>query len=136
METSKGQGNFIGNVIPGSPAHDAGLLQGDRIIEVNGVNVERETIQKVTQRINPKSSETTLLVVDRTTDQLFKDERKRISSDMPLVRKISTRPRVQSKFRVLMCLFNCKLFYDSVAMPGARLTFKQSILKDFENASL
>ena len=123
METSKGQGNFIGNVISGSPAHDAGLLQGDRIIEVNGVNVEHETIQKVAQRINPKSSETTLLVVDRTTDQLFKDEKRRISSDMPLVRKISTRPRVQSKFRVLMCLFNCKFCF-MIQLQGHAFTFR------------
>ena len=96
VETSKGQGLFIGNVIPGSPAQDAGLLQGDRIIEVNGINVENETIQKVAQRVDPASTTTTLLVVDRITDQLFKDERKMISSDMPLVRKLSTRPRVKS----------------------------------------
>lgn len=32
-------GHFIGTVEDDSPAHSAGLLKGDRLIEVNGTNV-------------------------------------------------------------------------------------------------
>ncbi len=35
-------GQFIGKVDPNSPAEDAGLQDGDRIVEVNGVNISQE----------------------------------------------------------------------------------------------
>jgi len=45
------QGQFIGKVDPGSPAEEAGLKSGDRIIEVNGVNIGNENHKQVVQRI-------------------------------------------------------------------------------------
>ena len=34
-------GQFIGKVDPNSPAEAAGLCEGDKIIEVNGVNISQ-----------------------------------------------------------------------------------------------
>lgn len=40
-------GQFVGNVDENSPAQSAGLREGDRIIEVNGVNIANENHRQV-----------------------------------------------------------------------------------------
>lgn len=65
-------GQYIRKVEPGSPAEAAGLKAGDRVLEVNGDNVEKETHHQVVQRIKAIENETRLLVVDRETDEYLK----------------------------------------------------------------
>ncbi|XP_014305048.1 Na(+)/H(+) exchange regulatory cofactor NHE-RF1 isoform X1 [Myotis lucifugus] len=62
-------GQFIRLVEPGSPAEKAGLLAGDRLVEVNGENVEKETHQQVVSRIRASLNAVRLLVVDLETDE-------------------------------------------------------------------
>ncbi len=40
-------GQFVGKVDSGSPAEAAGLREGDRIVEVNGVNISHENHKQV-----------------------------------------------------------------------------------------
>ncbi|CAL4063610.1 unnamed protein product [Meganyctiphanes norvegica] len=65
-------GQFIGKIDNDSPAEVAGLKEGDRIIEVNGVNIGNENHKQVVSRIKAVSKETKLLVVDLETDQWYK----------------------------------------------------------------
>lgn len=65
-------GQYIRKVEPGSAAEAAGLKAGDRLVEVNGANVEKETHHQVVQRIKAIENETRLLVVDKETDEYLR----------------------------------------------------------------
>ncbi|XP_029920804.1 Na(+)/H(+) exchange regulatory cofactor NHE-RF2 [Myripristis murdjan] len=70
-ERNKG-GQFIRKVEPGSSADLSGLRPGDRVVEVNGENVEHETHHEVVSRIRAVDHRTRLLVVDRETDDYLR----------------------------------------------------------------
>lgn len=63
------KGAFISRVEDGSPAAAGGLRSGDRLIEVNGVNVEEETHPGITSRILAVPGCLELLVVDDVSDR-------------------------------------------------------------------
>lgn len=63
---------FIRKIEPGSPSDLSGLRSGDRVVEVNGENVEGETHHQVVERILEVGHRTRLLVVDRVTDEFLK----------------------------------------------------------------
>ncbi|NXE10605.1 NHRF1 protein, partial [Lophotis ruficrista] len=56
-------GQFIRLVEAGSPAERSGLRAGDRLLEVDGENVERESHQQVVERIRAAAGAVSLLVL-------------------------------------------------------------------------
>ncbi|KAG8195498.1 hypothetical protein JTE90_010801 [Oedothorax gibbosus] len=83
-------GQFIGKVDDDSPAQHAGLQEGDRIIEVNGVNIANENHRQVVERIKSVANETKLLVVDEAADQWYKERKVVVKSTLPNVRLVKT----------------------------------------------
>jgi len=66
-------GQYVKSVNVKSPAYHAGMLAGDHVIEVDGVNVESLTHQEVVQRIRSGTGKgKTVLVIDQETEKLFK----------------------------------------------------------------
>lgn len=68
-------GQYIGKVDADSPAELAGLREGDRIIEVNLVNISNENHRQVVERIKSIPNETKLLVVDELADKWYKERK-------------------------------------------------------------
>lgn len=91
LHAEKGKpGQYIGKVDEDSPAEAAGLKEGDRIIEVNGVNIANENHKQVVQRIKAIPEETKLLVVDSEADNYFKSKNIVIKSTHPNVVTLKT----------------------------------------------
>lgn len=65
-------GQFIRLVEPDSPSETSGLRAGDRLVFVNGENVESESHQQVVSRIRATPGKLELIVVDLDTEQLLK----------------------------------------------------------------
>ncbi|XP_077412736.1 Na(+)/H(+) exchange regulatory cofactor NHE-RF2 [Vanacampus margaritifer] len=65
-------GQYIRSLDTASPADQAGLRPQDRIIEVNGVNIEGMRHSEVVAFIKKGGNETWLLVVDPDADEYFK----------------------------------------------------------------
>lgn len=90
------KGQYIGLIDANSPAEDADLRKGDRIIEVNGENIEDETHQQVIQKIKAGGDRTDLLVVDPEADEYYKNNGIRITTDLPEVIVNETRQKEAS----------------------------------------
>ncbi|KAM3597227.1 uncharacterized protein V6R79_001574 [Siganus canaliculatus] len=65
-------GQFIRLVEPDSPAETSGLRAGDRLVFVNGEDVENESHQQVVSRIRATVGQLELVVLDPDTEQLLK----------------------------------------------------------------
>ncbi|XP_070199482.1 Na(+)/H(+) exchange regulatory cofactor NHE-RF2-like isoform X12 [Littorina saxatilis] len=86
-------GQYIGSVDPDSPAEVGGLKENDRIIEVNGDNIESQTHSVVIQKIKSGGTKTTLLVLDRESDKYYKSRGQTVSRHMSNVIVFTTPPR-------------------------------------------
>ncbi|KAK3734980.1 hypothetical protein QZH41_004393 [Actinostola sp. cb2023] len=75
-------GQTISAVDKDSPAELGGLREGDKVIEVNGQNVENKTHGDVVGLIKLSPSETTLLVCDKETLAYLKENNRECTIDM------------------------------------------------------
>lgn len=66
------RGQFIKDIDSGSPAEEAGLKANDLVIAVNGEPVESLSHDSVVEMIRKSGDQTSLLVVDKETDSIYR----------------------------------------------------------------
>ena len=91
LHAEKGKaGQYIGKVDDNSPAETANLQPGDRIVEVNGVNIGNENHKQVVTRIKEGGDETKLLVLNEEEENYFKEKKIVVTGDLPSVKCFTT----------------------------------------------
>ena len=75
----------IGSVFPGTPAEEAGLRRGDRIVAVDGTTTEGETLDEVVARVRGPEGEQVRLTIRRAGTADFDVTIVRRQFDLPLV---------------------------------------------------
>ena len=83
-------GQYVGSIDAHSPADAAGLKEDDRIVEVNGVNVNMENHKQVVGRIKAVVGETRLLVVDKACEEWHREEQVVVRAGLPYVIHLSS----------------------------------------------
>ncbi|KAL4656969.1 Na(+)/H(+) exchange regulatory cofactor NHE-RF3-like [Arapaima gigas] len=68
----KMKGHFLNDIDQGSPADRAGLKNMDRLVAVNGEEVDHLDHEQVVEQILQSGNECSLLVVDKETDKMYK----------------------------------------------------------------
>jgi len=120
-------GQYIGKVDEDSPAEAAGLCEGDRIIEVNDVNVSNENHRQVVERIKSISNETKLLVITDEGDNWYKERKIVIKSSLPNVEYLKTPvPRSSSNNKAINGTANSTTSTDEDGNSVASASPKQS----------
>lgn len=113
-------GMFIKVVVPGSVAHNAGLSNNDRLVELNGENIEGLSHDQVVEKIRKAGSSLMFLVVDAKTDEYYKNKSKKIEVWLASIKHLPHKPRVADLSKGLTG-FGFTLSYEQ--NKGGRATF-------------
>ena len=79
------RGHHIRDIESDSPAEETGLKDGDRIVEVNGYNIEKEILQQVVERMKKCPKSVSLLLLDAAAVAYYKKLQVTVNGDMPNV---------------------------------------------------
>ncbi|XP_015745285.1 Na(+)/H(+) exchange regulatory cofactor NHE-RF3 [Python bivittatus] len=72
LKSTAGQkGLFIVDLTPQGPAAKAGVQPNDRLIEINGENVENDTHEEVVEKVKRSGNQVVFLLSDKETDQYY-----------------------------------------------------------------
>ncbi|KAG8000594.1 Na(+)/H(+) exchange regulatory cofactor NHE-RF3 [Nibea albiflora] len=95
LRSVKGEeGLFMAEVIPGNVAHNAGVRVNDRLVELNGENVEEATHDEVVSKIKMAGGSVMFLLVDWETDAFYKNKGMKIGAWLATVKYLPLTPRI------------------------------------------
>lgn len=87
-------GFYMTNVAPGGVAHKAGVKDNDRLLEINGENIESSSHNQIVDKIKLAGSSMIFLLIDEEADEYYKNKRIRIGVRLPTVKHLPHKPRI------------------------------------------
>ncbi|XP_076603837.1 Na(+)/H(+) exchange regulatory cofactor NHE-RF3 isoform X1 [Chaetodon auriga] len=95
LRSVKGQeGLFMTDVIPGEVAHRSGVNTKDRLLEINGENVDDSTHDEVVEKIRQAGSSLMFLLADEETDKHYKNKHMKIGAWLATTKYLPHKPRI------------------------------------------
>ncbi|XP_034417639.1 Na(+)/H(+) exchange regulatory cofactor NHE-RF3 [Cyclopterus lumpus] len=88
------QGLFMTEVVPGGVADRAGVSVNDRLLEINGENVEGSTHDQVVDTIKLAGGSIMFLLVDEETDRHYQNKHTKIGARLATAKYLPHKPRV------------------------------------------
>ncbi|XP_061698373.1 Na(+)/H(+) exchange regulatory cofactor NHE-RF3 [Syngnathoides biaculeatus] len=95
LRSVKGErGVFVTEVVPGGVADRAGVNADDRLLEVNGENVERDTHEQVVDKVKMAGGSLMFLLVDEETDRYYHSVNAKVDARFATTRCLPHEPRI------------------------------------------
>ncbi|NXF01317.1 NHRF3 protein, partial [Smithornis capensis] len=95
LKTTEGQkGLFIVELSAQGAAAKAGVQNNDRLIEINGKNVENDTHEEVVEKVKKSENHVMFLLSNEETDRYFTSQKKVLSKESASLRLLPFKPRL------------------------------------------
>ncbi|KAM9390460.1 Na(+)/H(+) exchange regulatory cofactor NHE-RF3 [Phaethornis superciliosus] len=95
LKTTKGQkGLFLVELSPQGAAAKAGVQNNDRLIEINGKNVENDTHGEVVEKVKKSENHVMFLLSNEETDCYYKSHHMVLSKENASLRLLPLKPRL------------------------------------------
>nr|XP_006639317.1 PREDICTED: Na(+)/H(+) exchange regulatory cofactor NHE-RF3 isoform X1 [Lepisosteus oculatus] len=96
LKSTKGyQGMFMTDVNPSGAAEKAGIKNNDRLIELNGENIESCTHDQIATKVKDSGNTVMFLLVDEETDRYYKNNKKlKLGASLATVKHLPHKPRI------------------------------------------
>ncbi|KAK2839913.1 hypothetical protein Q5P01_013653 [Channa striata] len=92
--TKSEEGLFMTEVIPGSVADKAGVKVNDRLLEINGENVEDFTHDEAVDKIRLAGTRIMFLLADQETDKYYQNKRMKIGAWLATAMYLPHKPNI------------------------------------------
>ncbi|XP_078077614.1 Na(+)/H(+) exchange regulatory cofactor NHE-RF3 [Mustelus asterias] len=87
-------GLFMTEITPAGAAFNAGVQANDRIVELNGENVENISHQQMVSKMKDSGNSIMLLLTDEVADKYFKSKMTKVVASMASVKGLPHKPRI------------------------------------------
>lgn len=94
LMTTGEQGVFMTEVIPGGVADKAGVRIKDRLLQVNGENVEMSTHDEVVEKIKQGGNDIMFLLADEATNKFYQNKQAQMGLWSATVKYLPLQPRI------------------------------------------
>ncbi|XP_060090421.1 Na(+)/H(+) exchange regulatory cofactor NHE-RF3 [Heteronotia binoei] len=127
LKTTAGQkGLFIIDISPQGPAAKAGVQPNDRLIEVNGENVENDTHEEVVDKVRRSGNQVVFLLSNKETDCYYNRQ------NLPLKRETASLKFLPHKPRTIELIKENNGYGFCLRMEQ---NFKGHLIKDIDSGS-